>query len=229
MHPVPGAHQGHFTAATASMESLEWLPSGVASRSAPFLLMAPGAHGSALPQTSPNSEYSASVADIELPSTVALRASKALAGRFVDLSVSDDQSTYVVGVLNLHEEERAALTASVQGQAPIHLVNRDVALATLSAALRTVNDVLNAAGINTGTGMDAQRGQINVFLAKGQSAAATANILGSAGSGFTQSVSGDAITLTPSSPSAAGIRIVSTVIQELESSSEAPYRAGSSS
>ena len=64
--------------------------------------------------------------DRELPGDVTDRAKALLGNRFVDLSVGEDQASYIIGVLNLQDSEIDDLTAKLQDQVRLHFEPRTV-------------------------------------------------------------------------------------------------------
>ncbi len=76
------------------------------------------------------------VEDIENPSAVVRRARELLGDRFVDVSINDDHTSYIVGVLNLTPEEMPSLGEELSGPAPVTVAFRAVSAEAI-ADLRT--------------------------------------------------------------------------------------------
>lgn len=115
-------------------------------------------------------DYVYSVIDDEDPSEVEQRAREAVGDRFVELWISDDQRAFVIGVVNLQENEKPKLLRTIQRKAPVQLVHRDVSRAEVDALLKQVQaeDAENP-GTITAYGRDYVHGTVNV-LAKANAA-----------------------------------------------------------
>lgn len=86
-------------------------------------------------------EYVYSVADTESPAAVKHRAQQVLGDRFVELWISPDELSYVVGVHNLTSAEKAQVTALITGTAPVKVVNRPVSRAQLDDFAERLSEV----------------------------------------------------------------------------------------
>ena len=72
-------------------------------------------------------EYKFSVVDVELPSAVFKRAQEVLGKRLVDISISQDQSHYVLGILDLRADEVTQILLELQSKVELRLEPRGVA------------------------------------------------------------------------------------------------------
>lgn len=116
-------------------------------------------------QQSADPEYDYAVINLEPVSVVRARVEKAVGDRFVEIWITPDQKSYVVGIYNLKAGEKKSLEKEVQGIAPVQLVNRDVSRVELEKLGAEIEKLVEAQGIPISSfGLDYEAGAVLVGL-----------------------------------------------------------------
>ncbi len=169
-----------------------------------------------------------SVADVEAPSVVRDRAAAALADRLVDVWVTPDQASYVVGVHHLTAAETPALLRSLVRRAPVIVVDRPVSRMDLDVVADQVRRSVRLRDLPVQEiATDYESGV--VLVSAGTHVSSVSTELGRA-TGITPRSAIDPVVMPAGVPTAAlptpQVVVTSAIDVEQESPSANPYRAG---
>lgn len=111
-------------------------------------------------------EQEGSSIDRERPGEVTTRAKALLGNRFVDLAVGPGQASYIIGVLNLQDDEIDDMTARLERQVPLYFENRRVAASDVEELRQVIEQAFatDRQGVRA-IGSDLQQGQVLVGVA----------------------------------------------------------------
>lgn len=166
-----------------------------------------------------DNEYVYSVADVEVPSVVSQRSQEILGDRFVDISISQDQTTYVIGVLDLRDSEVNNLSAAIERAAPIKLAARTVpAAATLEAGDAVVEQAQQEPGVITYIAPDLATGRVIVGTNSWDDVSTVRSQLARAISQFVSRNSNGSLAKGAGTPLGSSPTVVVRPIQQIEQS-----------
>lgn len=162
-------------------------------------------------------EYLDSVVDLELPSVVGERVRNILGDRYVELWVDDDESSYVVGVLDLLPQEYDHLVDAIGGEAPIRLEHLSVSRSEVEGLYHEVQQAVDSGKAQVhGYGPAYHQGGVAIFVDDEQ----TLDVLAELVSGEVEVQVVDSVqastSFTSASDSGAQLIVIRVVITEQE-------------
>ena len=171
------------------------------------------------------------VEDIENPSAVVKRAEALLGERYVDTRINGEHTAYVVGVLNLTDQEAPALERQLSGSAPVVFEARTVPVRNVTSVRNAVEQAILKSGTPFSViGSNPEDGAILVGVPTSEDIEAAARIAADTlpDERRLSEAQGTGIDLVSKSAlePVVRIRVISGEGQLTESPFEAPYRAG---